>query len=82
MFSYIYYSRKLEKMKVKFYKNIKTKEIVYEDDMENYVLDELGVTVTPKGKNGELTLEQTEFILTFTEWYFSDNWIEEWEDLD
>jgi hypothetical protein len=69
-------------MKVKFYKNIKTKEIVYEDDMENYVLDELGVTVTPKGKNGELTLEQTEFILTFTEWYFSDNWIEEWEDLD
>lgn len=69
-------------MKVKFYKNIKTKEIVYEDDMENYVLDELGVTVTPKGKNGELTLEQTEFILTFTEWYFSDNWIEEWEDID
>lgn len=69
-------------MKVKFYKNIKTKEIVYKDDMENYVLDELGVTVTPKGKNGELTLEQTEFILTFTEWYFSDNWIEEWEDLD
>lgn len=69
-------------MKVKFYKNIKTKEIVYEDDMENYVLDELGVTVTPKGKNGELTLEQTEFILTFTEWYFSDNWTEEWEGVE
>lgn len=69
-------------MKVKFYKNIKTKEIVYEDETQSYIFDKLGIQIKPIGKYGELTLKQTEFILTFTEWYFSDNWIEEWEDVD
>ena len=59
------------------YKNIKTSEIVLEEEAENYVLDKLGIQVIPRGKNGELTLEQVEFIDTYIEWYFSDNWIKE-----
>ena len=43
-------------MKIKFYKNITNNKIVYEDEAEEYVLDQLGITVTPKGKNGEMTL--------------------------
>ena len=62
---------------MKQYKNIKTSEIVLEEEAENYVLDKLGIQVIPKGKNGELTLEQVEFIDTYIEWYFSDNWIKE-----
>ena len=49
-------------MKMKFYKNITNNKIVYEDEAEEYVLDQLGITVTPKGKNGEMTLMQIENI--------------------
>lgn len=60
-----------------FYRHIKTKEIVFEEDAEQYVLDKLGITITPKGKNGELTSEQIENIEATKEWYFSSDWIKE-----
>ena len=69
-------------MKMKFYKNIKNNKIVYEDEAEEYVLEQLGITVTPKGKNGEMTLMQIENIQETVEWYFSGNWITEWEEVD
>ena len=62
-------------MKIKFYRNIKSNKIVYEDKAEEYVLEQLGITVTPKGKNGEMTLMQIENIQETVEWYFSANWI-------
>lgn len=67
-------------MKLKYYKHIHTGEIVYEDEAELYALEKLGVTVT--AENGVLTDEQKEFIEQTTEWYFSGNWIQEWEDID
>ena len=70
-------------MKYYQYRELSTNEIVVEDDLKDYALDKLGITMTPKGKNGELTLEQTEFIEEFVNWYFSGNWIkEEIEDED
>ena len=67
-------------MKLKYYKHIHTNEIVYEDEAELYALEKLGVTVT--AENGVLTDEQKEFIKSTTDWYFSGNWIQEWEDVD
>lgn len=67
-------------MKTKYYKHIHNREIVYEDEAELYALEKLGVTVT--AENGFLTDEQKEFIKQTTEWYFSGNWIQEWEDID
>ena len=67
-------------MKLKYYKHIHTNEIVYEDEAELYAFEKLGVTVT--AENGVLTDEQKEFIKSTTEWYFSGNWIQEWEDMD
>lgn len=64
---------------IKFYRNTKTKEIVYEEDATEYALDQLGIKIEPAGKNGEYTKEQFEFVFTFTEWYFSGDWIEEVE---
>lgn len=60
-----------------FYRNMKTNEIVLEEDAENFVLDKLGITVTPKGINGEYTSEQIENIQETVEWFFSGNWIKE-----
>lgn len=62
---------------MKQYRHIHTKEIVFEEDAVEYVLDELGVTIEPKGENGEMTVEQLEHIESTVEWYFSGNWIEE-----
>lgn len=67
-------------MKVKYYKHIHTGEIVYEEDAELYVFEKLKTTV--KAENGVLTDEQKEFIKSTKDWYFSDNWIQEWEDID
>lgn len=67
-------------MKTKYYKHIHTGEIVYEDEAELYVFEKLKITV--KAENGVLTDEQKEFIKSTTEWYFSGNWIQEWEDID
>lgn len=61
----------------KIYRNMQTKEIVFVEDAESFVLDKLGITITPKGKNGELTSEQIENIQETIEWFFSGNWIEE-----
>lgn len=63
----------------KYYRNINTKEIVLEEDAKDYVLDKLGITITPKGKNGEYTTEQLDNIEETISWYFSGNWIEEEE---
>ena len=62
---------------MKCYRNITTDEVVYKEEAENYVLDRLGIIVTPKGLNGEMTLEQIENIESTVDWFFSGNWIEE-----
>ena len=62
---------------MKCYRNITTDEVVYKEEAENYVLDRLGIIVTPKGQNGEMTLEQLENIQETVEWFFSGNWIKE-----
>lgn len=59
------------------YREIKTNEIVEDFMAENYVLDRLGITVTPKGNNGTMTLEQLDNIRETVEWFFSGNWIKE-----
>lgn len=67
---------------MKYYRNITTDEVVYEEDKEEYVLDRLGITITPKGKNGEMTVEQIENIESTIEWFFSGNWIEELKEIE
>ena len=62
---------------MKCYRNITTDEVVYKEDAEEYVLNELGLTVTPKGKNGEMTQLQLENIEETISWFFSGNWTEE-----
>lgn len=62
---------------MKCYRNITTDEVVYKEEAEEYVLNELGITVTPKGKNGEMTQLQLENIEETVSWFFSGNWIEE-----
>lgn len=59
------------------YVNIKTDEVVEDFRAEEYVLDKLGITVEPRGKHGEMTLEQIDNIEQTVEWYFSGNWIKE-----
>ena len=62
---------------MKCYRNITTDEVVYKDEAEEYVLNRLGVTITPKGENGEMTVEQLENIESTVDWFFSGNWVEE-----
>lgn len=59
------------------YKNIKTNEVVEDFMAEEYVLNELGITIEPKGKNGEMTTQQLENIEETIDWFFSGNWIKE-----
>ena len=67
----------------KLYRNINTNEEVWEDDWERYALEHYNANITPKGANGEYTIEQLELIEVITEWFFSDNWIlEDFEDDD
>ena len=47
---------------MKCYRNITTDEVVYKEEAEEYVLNRLGITIIPKGENGEMTLEQIENI--------------------
>lgn len=61
----------------KIYRNMRTNEIVLEEDANEYVLDQLGLTITAKGKNGEFTSDQIEFIEETKEWFLSGNWIKE-----
>ena len=67
-------------MKVKNYKHIHTGEIVADEDANLYALEKLGIKVIPR--KGVLTSEQIEFIDYVKDWYFSGNWIVEWEDID
>lgn len=62
---------------MKNYRNISTDEVVYEEEAEEYALNELGITITPKGINGEMTEKQKENIRETVEWFFSGNWVEE-----
>ena len=59
------------------YREIRTNEVVEDFMTEDYVLERLGITIEPKGKNGEMTLEQLENIEQTVEWFFSGNWIKE-----
>lgn len=59
------------------YREIKTNEVVEDFMTEDYVLNRLGITVTPKGNNGTMTLEQLDNIRETVEWFFSGNWIKE-----
>lgn len=59
------------------YREITTGEIVEDFMAEDYVLNRLGITIEPKGKNGEMTQEQIENIEETVEWFFSGNWIKE-----
>ncbi len=62
---------------MKCYRNITTDEVVYKEEAEEYVLNRLGIKITPRGKNGEMTTEQLENIESTVDWFFSGNWVEE-----
>lgn len=68
---------------MKCYRNITTDEVVYKEEAEEYALEKLGMkkngklTIIPMGQNGEMTIEQIEYIESTPEWFFSGNWIEE-----
>lgn len=76
--------RRTNKEKSFIYKNTKTKEEVEDFMAEDYALTQLGLKengelkMVPRGKNGEMTLEQLENIQETTEWFFSGNWIKEY----
>ena len=59
------------------YREISTNEIVEDFMAEDYVLNKLGLTIEPQGKNGEFTVDQTEFKEEVVDWFFSGNWIKE-----
>lgn len=59
------------------YVEISTGERIEDYMASDYALDKLGITVKPRGENGEMTLEQMEYIETITDWYFSGNWVKE-----
>lgn len=69
-------------MKYKIFRNRKTKDFVYEEDIEEYVLDKLGITIEPKGKNGELTEEQILMINNTIEDYLYEEWNEEFIEME
>lgn len=69
-------------MKNYIYKNIKTEEEVEDFMAESYVLDKLGITITPKGVYETYTPEQLENIEQTIDWFFSGNWIKEEVDED
>lgn len=60
-------------MKIKYYKHIHTNEIVYEDEAFEYAID--------RCLNGT-EAEKKEFKEMLVEWFYSGNWIQEWEDVD
>ena len=62
-------------MKQFYYQNITTNEMVYEEDWQDYAINQLGITIEPKGQAGSYTTDQLDFIKEFTDWYFSGNWV-------
>lgn len=69
-------------MKQRIFRNRKTKDFVFEEDIEEYVLDKLGITIEPKGKNGELTEEQILMINNIIEDYLYSEWNEEYIEME
>lgn len=69
-------------MKQRIFRNRKTKDFVFEEDIEEYVLDQLGITIEPKGKNGELTEEQILMINNTIEDYLYSEWNEEFIEME
>lgn len=69
-------------MKQKIFRNRKTKDFVFEEDIEEYVLDKLGITIEPKGKNGELTQKQILMINNTIEDYLYEEWNEEFIEME
>ena len=60
---------------MKYFRNEKTKEMVSELEATDYALDELGITITPRGKNGELTQEQMVVIEeVILDWFYNSEW--------
>ena len=62
---------------MKVWKKNNSKEIVLEEDAQQYVFDQLGIDVTPKGFGGAYTQEQTDWIQETIDWYFTSNDFEE-----
>lgn len=60
---------------MKYYRNDKTKEMVSEIDAVEFELYDLGITITPKGKNGEFTQDQIVVMeeLIFN-WFYDSDW--------
>lgn len=65
------------------YREITTGEIVEDFMTEDYALTKLGlkengkVVMIPRGKNGEMTVQQLENIQETVDCFFSGNWIKE-----
>ncbi len=59
------------------YREISTNEIVEDFMAEDYVLNKLGLSIKPQGKNGEFTADQKYFKELVIDWFFSGNWIKE-----
>ena len=71
-------------MRKKYYYRERITNKVVEDFMvEDYALTKLGLkengklVIVPRGKNGEMTIEQLENIKETIQWFFSGNWIKE-----
>lgn len=61
---------------MKEYVNMKTGKRVPEELAQEYAMEKLGIPrIVPMGKFGVMTLDQYNFLDTFTEWYFSGEWI-------
>lgn len=60
---------------MKEYQHITKNISVDEDEAEDYAMEQLGITIKPKDKDGTYTQEQIDFLSEFTEWYFSGMWV-------
>lgn len=66
-------------MKIKVYVHTQTGERVYEDEAFNTAMEKLKLTID---ECKELFDEQQEFKEMLVDWFYSGNWIEEWEEID
>lgn len=74
--------RRIQDMsKVKYFVNKKTKELYYEDEVEEKILEKLGITIEGKGRFGALTLEQQTVIDNIITDYLKD-FETEWEEME
>lgn len=48
-------------------------ELIFEEDLDDYVMDKLGITLKPLGGNGVYSQEQYEFLSVITEWWLDAN---------